>query len=70
MTLRECAIVEAYTGYSMLTHDKAEYMFDYLEELLGRPVLPNELGNKRMQEIIHGKSKPDFINLCMTATAS
>ena len=68
MTFRECAIVEAYTGYSMLSHDKMEYMYDYLEELLGRPILPNELGNKRMIDIIHGKSKPDFINLCITAT--
>lgn len=69
MTYRECAIVEAYTGYCMLTGDKRQYIYQYLEELLGRPVFTHELANHKMQEVIHNKSKPDFMNLCATATA-
>lgn len=68
MTFRECAIVEAYTGYCMLTGDKTKYVYEYLQELLGRPVWTHELANPKMQSIIHEKSKPDFMNLCARAT--
>ena len=67
MTYRECAIVEAYTGICMLTGNNVKYEYRYLEELLGRPVQTYELANKKMQEIITNKSKPDFIKLCQTA---
>lgn len=68
MTYRECAIVEAYTGYCMLTGDDTKYFYEYLEKLLGRPVFTHELANPKMHEAIHNKSKPDFMNLCATAT--
>lgn len=68
MTIRECAIVEAYTGYCMLTEDRKNDAYKYLGELLGRPVQTWELATEKMQKIIHEKSKPDFINLCATAT--
>ncbi len=67
MTIRECAIVEAYTGYCMLSGDNTKYAYQYLEELLGRPVLTHELASEKMQSIIHQKSKPDFMKLCATA---
>lgn len=68
MTINECAIVEAYTGYCMLAGDKQKYEYQYLEKLLGRPVYTHELASEKMQKIIHEKSKPDFMNLCATAT--
>lgn len=68
MTYRECAIVEAYTGYCMLAGDKIKYAYEYIEEIMGRPVLTHELANPKMQEAIHNKSKPDFMNLCATST--
>ena len=68
MTFRECAIVEAYTGYCMLAGENEKYATKYIEEILGRPVHVHEMDNPKMQEIIHNKSKPDFMNLCATAT--
>lgn len=68
MTFRECAIVEAYTGYCMLTGVNTKYVYQYLEELMGRPVYTHELANPKMRDAIHNKSKPDFMSLCANAT--
>jgi hypothetical protein len=65
MTLHECAIVEAYTGVCMLTGDRQRYVYEYVSELLGRPVYTHELGI--LAEKIKELAKPDFIKLCKEA---
>lgn len=66
MTDREKAIVMAYTGYAMLTGDKLGLYYQYIQEIVGRPVMTHELAEKPMQETIHTLSKPDFVELCRT----
>jgi NTP pyrophosphatase (non-canonical NTP hydrolase) len=61
---REKAIIMAYTGTCMLTGDKFEKFHEYVEELMGRPVLTHELANKKVQDEIKEKSKADFMKLC------
>lgn len=64
MTDREKAIVSAYTGYAMLCGDKISIFYEYIEEILGRPVWTHELAMQSVWDEIHEKSKPDFISLC------
>jgi len=60
MTKREAAIVSAYTGY--LCGDFGA-MHEYIEEIMGRPVLTHELGNKSTFQEISFKAKEDFCAL-------
>jgi hypothetical protein len=46
MTDREKAIVSAYTGYAMLVGNKIGVFYEYLEEILGRPIMTHELAFK------------------------
>lgn len=64
MTDKERAIIMAYTGYAMLTGEKFDIFHQYIENLLGRPVLTHELAIKEIADEIHEKSKEDFIKLC------
>lgn len=64
MTDREKAIVEAYTGFVMLTGDKIGIFYKYVEEKLGHPIMTHELSLKEVQEAIKNASKDDFIKLC------
>ncbi len=66
MTKRECAIVMAYTGIVMLNGDNIYVWYDYVEELLGRPVWLHEY--PALAELIKEKATDDFIQLCKTAT--
>ena len=62
MTDREKAIVMAHTGIVMLTGDKINEFYKYLEEIFNRPVYTHEL--VILEQDIKEKSKKDFINLC------
>lgn len=64
MTDREKAIVMAYTGYCMLAGDKLKVFYEYVGELLGRPVYTHELANPVIQE----KASNDFYKLCKETT--
>ena len=64
MTDREKAIVMAYTGTAMLAGDNLGIFYEYLREILGRPVYTHELADPNMQALIEEKSKPDFLELC------
>lgn len=64
MTNREKAIIMAHTGICMLTGDKLNFFYNYLEELLGRPVYTQELAYAYLWETIKEKSKTDFLSLC------
>jgi len=65
MTTRECAIVEAYTGYCMLQGVNRRYFYEYIEKLCGRPIYTHELAKQEVIDLIQAKAKPDFIELCM-----
>jgi hypothetical protein len=60
MTDREKAIVMAYTGIAMLTGEKLNVFYEYLDELYGRPVYTHEIAMLDIQS----KCKPDFVELC------
>ena len=66
MTDHEKAIIEAYTGFVMLTGDKIGIFYKYVEEKLGHPIMTHELASKEMQEAIQNAAKDDFIKLCET----
>lgn len=67
MTLRECAIVEAYTGICMLTGDKTSAFYEYASEIIGRPVYTHEFASKEMQSLLKERSYDDFVELCREA---
>ena len=64
MTDRERVIITAYTGFTMVQGDKLGLFYKYLEEILGFPIMTHELASKELWELIHEKSKDDFISLC------
>ena len=64
MTDREKAIVMAYTGYCMLAGDKLKVFYEYVGELLGRPVYTHEFVDPDIQE----KASNDFYKLCRETT--
>ena len=66
MTKRECAIVTAFTGTAMLQGEDLHYLYEYLSNKAGRPVMTHELAavaERYEEEILE-----DFINLARTAT--
>lgn len=65
MTYRECAIVQAFTGVCMLTEDKTGHFYQYVEEIMGKPIFTHEL--PMYADEIKEKSREDFINLCKAA---
>lgn len=67
MTVRECAIIEAYTGICMLTGDKRKYFYEYVEEVLGIPIYTHQLANGDVQKKIRMAAYDDFIELCRTS---
>jgi len=67
MTLRECAIIEAYTGICMCAGERRKEFYKYAAEIMGRPVYTHEFADKKIQNEITEKSKPDFIKLCKEA---
>ena len=64
MTDRERAIVMAYTGVCMLSGNSLLVFYDYVEEVMGRPIWTHCLANKFVVEELKAKSKADFIALC------
>ena len=67
MTVRECAIVEAFTGVCMTAGDNRKYFYEYLQEILKRPVFTHELAKREVWEEIKNASMKDFLKLCRTA---
>jgi len=64
MTDYEKAVVMAYTGTTMLQGERLGVFYMYLEKILGFPVWTHELASKKMWELIHEKSKADFMKIC------
>ena len=65
MTYRECAIVTAYTGISMLKGEALDEFYTYLKEIMGREIYTHEI--PYLSEEIKKKSEKDFFQLCATA---
>lgn len=66
MTKQECAIVTAYTEFSMLRGDDLQYLYRYLSEIVGRPVFTYEI--PAVCEQFRDRIKADFIALCRNAS--
>lgn len=60
MTVKEAAIVSAYTGILIGTFDD---MQKYIEDILGRPVFTHELADHDLCELIKQKSYKDFVDI-------
>ncbi len=67
MTIRECAIVTAYTGISMLQGEYIGELYNYAEEVTGIKPYTHDFGNESFWKLLREKSKPDFIKLCKNA---
>lgn len=61
MTKEERFIVSAYTGVMMV--EKEEF-YDYLEQLIGRPILAKELDTEEFVVQVINTVKDDFMKLC------
>lgn len=66
MTKQEAAIVEAYTGITMLIGKDTSIFYEYIAKLMGRPVYTHEIPG--LADELKERSKPDFINLCQNLT--
>lgn len=65
MTLKERVIVTAYTRYTMLQGTEMNELYKYAEEVTGvKPVYTHMLADKGFVELLHEKSKADFVGLC------
>lgn len=60
MTKREAAIVSAYTGYLI---GDFSVLHAYVEKIMKRPVFTHEMGNPKIMEQIHERSKKDFVSI-------
>ncbi len=63
MTDREKAIIMAFTGTVTLRGDDLGIYYQYVKEILGRPIFTHELHDARVLEQIMEKSKADFLKL-------
>jgi hypothetical protein len=70
MTKKECAIVMAYTGITMLSGEDFSIYHRYIEAIMGRPVWTHELADNKVIEEIKKKSRYDFLKLCQKAKES
>lgn len=65
MTMRDCAVVTAYTEFAMLKGDDLKYLYDYLSGFIGRPIFSHEI--PAVCEAYKEQIKADFIKLCQGA---
>ena len=65
MTKHECAIVTAYTGFSMLKGIDLQYLYNYLSGFIGRPVYSHEI--PAVAESYKEQIREDFLALCRNA---
>jgi hypothetical protein len=61
MTKKERLIVTAYTGVMMV--EEGEF-YDYLEQVMGRPILAKELSSEDFANSVVEAVKDDFMKLC------
>ena len=61
MTKEERLIISAYTGILMVEEDE---FYDYLEQVLGRPILVKEVQTEEFVEKVIEAVQDDFMRLC------
>lgn len=61
LTREDAAIVGAYTG---ICCGPFPDMHEFIEKILGRPVMTHELARSEMWEKIKEAAKPYFIDIC------
>lgn len=64
MTKKECAIVMAYTGITMLSGEDFSIYHRYIQDIMGRPIWTHELANESVVKEIKEKSRYDFLKVC------
>lgn len=67
MTIRECAIVTAYTGVLMLRGENFGELYKYAEEVTGISPYTHDFSDEDFIKLLKEKSKPDFLKLCEEA---
>lgn len=60
LTVEEAAIIAAYTGIGI---GEFQALHEYIEKILGHPVMTHELGNKEIWEDIREACYDDFVAL-------
>lgn len=66
MTKRECAVVMAYTGVTMLQGDDFGIFHKYCEDLIGHPIYTHEF--PFYADTIRDLATDDFLKICREAT--
>lgn len=61
MTKEERLLVSAYTGVMMVDNDE---FYDYLETLVGRPILAKDLNSEEFAVEVMNAVQDDFMKLC------
>ena len=61
MTKEESLLVSAYTGY-MLCSQFSE-LHEYIEEVIGAPVLTHQLGSEEFNKVLRSKLQPRILEL-------
>lgn len=67
MTKHECAIITAYTDIVMLKGNDLKYLYDYLSDIIGRPVYSHEIPAV-IEQYKNTIIRNDFLALCRNAT--
>lgn len=61
LTKEQANIISAYTGF--LVGDFGD-MHEYIEKVMGRPVLTHEMGNTKFMQSLREKVKEDLYSIC------
>lgn len=61
MNKKERLVVSAYTGILMCEFHELQ---EYIERLLGRPVLTHEFADHSLWDAVKEKVRPEFLRLC------
>lgn len=70
MTIAECAVVMAYTGDCTLTGDRLDAFYEYIANLMGRPVYSHELADPALWAELRKRALPDFVAMCRAAAGA
>ena len=61
LTKRQAVVISVYTG---TTACDFEFIHEYIEELMGRPVFTHELAGDEINEELKKRSRGEFLSIC------
>lgn len=61
LTKRQAQVISDYTGISLCDY---EYIQEYVEELLNKPVWTHEFANEEKWDKLKELSKEEFLSIC------